>query len=540
MFCKKCGAEINEDSKFCRKCGALLQSESPDRIEQYYISDQGENKGPYTFEKLQDLFREGVLREETYVWKEDMEKWVQAKEIEFFKLIFQQGRQIKCEVCGKTYSDKEDKCPYCKKTEEKEKRICKIKRGAPIIIASLVVISVIVVGVFFYFRNFYLTKEERAEVEETIEAINSLGVIDENSGESILQAEISYARLFTKSQRYVKNIETLRSARKEYNNIKAQAVVNRIDEIGAVSKDSGVSIAEAEKEYQLLLDAQKRMVENADVLINAREEYDQLCAQAVIDEIDAIGAITLDKKTLIESAWKNYCALTEKQKLLVTNGEFIEKAEEEIRTKLADIEEAKNTVTSIMDAFNYEMNAEQIFALMGNSNVFDPGLREMLSKGFLSDMIIKRMSDDSISYADLNYLSKSALDLLENKVVEEFVHTYSMHEPQYINERIVIDVDVTSLYGGICNNMIEAMADDLKKYISNNKTTLSYMKKYYSDSEFYKSLFDMCITSYGSTWLRDMDNWRFYAESKAMDWEFTLSKDQGEWKVVSIEIEIEE
>ena len=536
MYCRKCGTEIKMESKFCRKCGAEQKVNTSKAAESFYIAIHGENKGPFSIDDLQQMYQDEELNKDTYVCKDETGQWVQANEIESIQKIFLQGKKIKCDQCGNWYSEREEQCPSCKIIDEKKKKRKILRKHFFIALASVLVILVIVAGGLLYNKYFYLGDDERAQVEEVVEKINSLGQIDENSEELILQAEILYARMMPKSQRQVNNIDMLKAARAEYNNLKAQEVIIEINKIGDITKESGDLIANAENKYVKLLDSQKRLVDNAEMLMDARNEYDQLCAQEVIDEIEKIGAIAIDKKSIIDTAWKDYSALTQNQKELVTNSEFLEKAEKEIAEKMEDIEEAQKIVRQVMDAFNYEMTGAQIFSLVGNNNIFELGIKEMLSRGFLSDMLISSMSGEKVSYADLNYLSKSAMNLLEEEIVEEFVHSYSMGEPRFANENIIIEIKVTSLYGGIVENMTDEMLDDLEKYVDNNRTTLSYMKKYYSETEFYRSLLDMWISSYGSTWLREMDSWKINAESKQLNWKFTLSKKDDEWKVVSIEI----
>ena len=53
---------------------------------------------------------------------------------------------------------------------------------------------------------------------------------------------------------------------------------------------------------------------------------DELAAQSVIDLIAAIGDVTAESESAISAADAAYAALTDEQKLLVTNAETLEAA----------------------------------------------------------------------------------------------------------------------------------------------------------------------------------------------------------------------
>ena len=536
MFCRKCGAEINEDSKYCRKCGAELKADHVDQQDKFYISDHGENKGPYSVEELQQLFQENVLKPDSYVWKEDMEKWLVASEVEQLHRIFMQGKKVKCVTCGREYSEKEEYCPYCKKAEEKKQKIQYLKRLMPKAILCVCILSTIIWGGLFYYKNYFLTKEERTAVKETVEAINALGEIDYESEEKLYNAEVLYARLNYKCQRQVKNSSNLREAREEYNALMAQKVMGEIDALGEISTESKEEISNAEISYQSLSESQKRLVENYSVLEEARDRFDQLCAQKVIDKISKIGVVSLDKTLLIKDAWNRYSELSSEQKDLVTNANILIAAEEEITDKLEGLETAEIIVKELMESFDNEMSAEQIFSLVDNSNIFPDAFVELLSRGAISSGIISALSSERIRYGDLNYINRNSMDMIENKIVENLIYRYTMGKPRYVNDYITVDVQIRTPLASLIEKLGNTMADDMESYIYSNKTTIGYMKKYYSDAEFYKYLFDTVITSYSSSWVRQIDMWVYSAEIEDMLWVVKLSENECEWKISSIAV----
>ena len=102
----------------------------------------------------------------------------------------------------------------------------------------------------------------------------------------------------------------------------AQPVIDQIAAIGTVTKDSKTAIEAARSAYDALTDGQKAAVKNYQVLVDAEAALanileNEAAAQAVADQINAIGTVTKDSKTAIDAARSAYDALTDEQKALV-------------------------------------------------------------------------------------------------------------------------------------------------------------------------------------------------------------------------------
>lgn len=116
----------------------------------------------------------------------------------------------------------------------------------------------------------------------------------------------------------------------------AAPVITQIDAIGKVTLESKRLIEAAEAAYAALTDSQKALVTNYETLTAARAAYDalvkeeadnQAAAQAVVDQIAAIGAVTLESEAAIKQARAAYDALTAAQQALVTNLTVLTNAE---------------------------------------------------------------------------------------------------------------------------------------------------------------------------------------------------------------------
>jgi DNA repair ATPase RecN len=119
----------------------------------------------------------------------------------------------------------------------------------------------------------------------------------------------------------------------------ADPVIEQINAIGTVTLDSETTIEAARAAYNALTADQKALVTNYETLTNAetalkalqdaanKAAADKAAADAVTEKIAAIGTVTKDSKTAIESARAAYDALTAEQKALVTNYETLTAAE---------------------------------------------------------------------------------------------------------------------------------------------------------------------------------------------------------------------
>ena len=177
-----------------------------------------------------------------------------------------------------------------------------------------------------------LTAEQKALVtnyttltnaEAALAVVNLIAAIDSPitaaSQTAIDAARNAYDNLTDDQKALVGNLSTLTNAEA------ALAVVNQIAAIGEVTLSSGSTIANVRTAYDALTAAQKDLVGNYSTLTDAEAAYntlvtDHAAADAVIDKINAIGSpITAADQTAIEEARAAYNALTDTQKGYVTN-----------------------------------------------------------------------------------------------------------------------------------------------------------------------------------------------------------------------------
>lgn len=189
--------------------------------------------------------------------------------------------------------------------------------------------------------------EDAAAAEPVIKLIDAIGTVTLNSGAKIEAAEEAYGKLTESQKALVTNYQVLVDARAAYDALvqqaagdqqAAQAVIDKIAEIGEVTLDSEAAIQAARAAYDLLTPAQKNLVTNYVTLTNAestlaalqKDAADQAAADAVEALIDAIGEVTVEKEEQITAAREAYNALTADQKRLVENFAVLTAAEAQL------------------------------------------------------------------------------------------------------------------------------------------------------------------------------------------------------------------
>ena len=114
----------------------------------------------------------------------------------------------------------------------------------------------------------------------------------------------------------------------------AQAVDDQIEAIGEVTLDSEAAIAAAEEAVEGLAEEDREQLDNVEALEQARADYENLVLEAqaaeVAEAISAIGAVTLESADAIASARSLYDGSAPEVQALVDNAADLESAEAEL------------------------------------------------------------------------------------------------------------------------------------------------------------------------------------------------------------------
>ncbi len=208
------------------------------------------------------------------------------------------------------------------------------------------------------FTNIQAIIDNQAIANAVIEKINTIGKVEYTDAckSKIDDASSAYNALTADQKSLVTNLDVLTTAQQTYDNLKTAAeklaadkakadpVITKINAIGKVEYTDAckAKIDDASNAYNALTADQKALVSNLDVLTTAEQTYDNLKAAAeklaadkakadpVIAKINAIGKVeyTYACKDKIDEANNAYNALTNDQKVLVTNVDVLTTAKQ--------------------------------------------------------------------------------------------------------------------------------------------------------------------------------------------------------------------
>lgn len=291
-----------------------------------------------------------------------------------------------------------------------------MNRKKLIIIVVAVVLAVLIAGIGGYL---YVDHEKTTkEVEKVEKLIDAIGYEDNGSGtekvdtseetetngdtenvavgvdtesdhgitldseDAITAARSAYDKASEKVQKKVSNYNTLKKSEAQLETLKTevQSVEDKIDKIGydeslgndtqnlvinGISNDSSTGIEDARKSYDSLQNFLQKAVENYDKLTKSEETLSRVEAiKSVIDQINALGDITLDSETNINNMKSAYDALSDEDKAFVSNSETLANAE----TSLNNLkQEAEAQRVAAEEAAKKEAEAQKSNSKSSNS-----------------------------------------------------------------------------------------------------------------------------------------------------------------------------
>ena len=249
-------------------------------------------------------------------------------------------------------------------------------------------------------ERYALLKANAADLEKAqpvIDMINNIGQVTLNSAIRIEAAEKAYEALTPSQRELVSNHDKLVDARHDYDVLvaaqlgdqqAAENVSRMIENISVVTINSGAAIEKAMAAYNELTPAQKKLVNNYDVLLNAQRTYDALVktendkaeAKKVSDEIAAIGTVTVEKQAKIEAAREHYNALTADQKRYVNNLTVLTDAEAMLGVLKNDFKFEDDATGVIVRADSGVIPADTVMTvkLVNSGDMYD----KLIAKGY--------------------------------------------------------------------------------------------------------------------------------------------------------------
>lgn len=172
-----------------------------------------------------------------------------------------------------------------------------------------------------------VTEEDMNLAAEVDSLIEKIGTVTLDSKEKIENARLAYDSLTSKQQTVVGALNVLLEAEETYDTLCAAEVTKMIAAIGKVTLAKKDAIFEAQNAYNALSEKQKKLVKSYKTLNNAIMTYnDLLVVEPVIKLIDEIGEVSLKKADKITAAIYAYNKLTGNQQEMVNNYDVLQLA----------------------------------------------------------------------------------------------------------------------------------------------------------------------------------------------------------------------
>ncbi len=277
------------------------------------------------------------------------------------------------------------------------------------------------------------TSLTKIELPASLTTIGADVFKDCNSSLTIAAPAGSYAATYA-SQSGIQFEETGNAENEQNQQINqtyANAVISKIDAIGTVTLSSEAAIISARNAYDALTDVQKALVTNYNTLTQAEatlatlkdsaaeNEANQAAADSVITLIAQIGTVTLNSEAAITSARNAYDALTDAQKVLVTNYSTLTQAENDYATLKAQYEQAgsqdqanqiaaKAVIDSINNIGTVTLTSE--YAITSARNAYD-NLTEA-QKALVTNYNTLTQAEDTLAKLKEDLAAKEEADLL--------------------------------------------------------------------------------------------------------------------------------
>ncbi len=220
-----------------------------------------------------------------------------------------------------------------------------------------------------------------ANYNTAVAAIPSTVAFTEECYQAIKSAMDIYATLGSLQSEITDYDSKVVAALNQYKELGKTQIEAKISAIGTVNSESGPAITEARSLYNTFTSRFSNVtISNYAVLTAAEEAYSSFAVDACKNAISAIGNVTLDSKTAIETAEGLYALLDDSQKNDVTNYATLQEARatynslvkvKEVEDLIANADLANITsLKNVIDAYN-QLTAEQKTQITNTSKYSD-------------------------------------------------------------------------------------------------------------------------------------------------------------------------
>lgn len=302
--------------------------------------------------------------------------------------------------------------------------------------------------------------KEYEKADAVDQKILAIGKVTNSSETAIQSARVAYDALNDSEKEKVTKLSILTAAEaalKEIKDLDLEEIENvekLIDAIGQVTVSSEYRIKKARNAFDKLTASQKRLVSNLDDLLDAEDALDEVKVQAVEDKIDSIGTVTLNSKAAINRARTAYNNLSASNKKSVGNLSTLESAEKEYAELLAESKTTKKstTTTAKVNALKSTMSSATETTSLNKVTLSAKELLENVNANSYNGEIIDAiMAYESLTDEEKFLLKKDALveelkTQLSNRIQVDESTAISVSGAEWNTQLIVEDVlDITEI-----------------------------------------------------------------------------------------------
>lgn len=180
-------------------------------------------------------------------------------------------------------------------------------------------------------------------VKNAEELISGIGEVTLESKDAIEAAQDSYDAL-GEEQAKVENLQILQEAEEKYDSILHDEVSPIEEAIAAipqpVTSEAADLVSKADSLYNRAKEPVREAVTNIDILNDAKKTLEDIKVQAAIDAIDQIGTVTLESQSVIDEASTAYQAVATTRRGDVTNYNVLTDATSTLNQLKAEAKEA--------------------------------------------------------------------------------------------------------------------------------------------------------------------------------------------------------
>lgn len=433
---------------------------------------------------------------------------------------------MKCNSCGKEY-DSGNYCPNCgAKSELPDSSVCdeikenydetptqnlqddkcseisseKVNAKPAIILSILKILKKrwiwgIIAGIIIIVLIPCLTHKSD-EVKECIRLIDSVCEnVNINSDTAILRAEKCYEKLSKSDKRKVNNYDDLLEAKDKCDDLIADMVEIKIDELNEKSDLSDIQWVRSS--YENLTDNQKKFVDNLSVLEEYEESYyDDMIAET-IKKIDSInysgGEVSTELEKAIDDAERSYNQIDDNYKDKVTNYDKLQKVKEDISAH--NLKNAQNLINDSIKNGKGFSKAEEAYYKLTDEQKQEITNYDEFTKQY--DAFKNKSPLKLISYSITpNIIGTPQFTLIAKNDSDQIIKSFSVTLFAFDKDGLPLQVDYSDYY----NNMKYGSALKVGESTSSNKCWTLYGAPQNEKMEYIVIIVKSVEYFDGSTW----------------------------------------